>query len=179
MDCLDDHPDRDRYQEMYDQAYAAAAQAPADACEAWAAMEAAWAAHDALTPEGPFSTGYRAVSAVDFFYGGDGWETYCHRYRDEKEKAAQRGLLEDVVGNPFRTPAWDPAWATPAVAALATAAYEDRALPSGALDAALLAVLADALEEAGCTDRPLLDHCRNGGPHVRGCWAVDLVRGQG
>jgi hypothetical protein len=38
-------------------------------------------------------------------------------------------------------------------------------------------VLADALEEAGCTDRTLLEHCR-GGLHVRGCWAVDLLLGK-
>jgi hypothetical protein len=38
-----------------------------------------------------------------------------------------------------------------------------------------LPILADALEEAGCTDAELLDHCRAGGPHVRGCWVVDLL----
>jgi hypothetical protein len=38
-----------------------------------------------------------------------------------------------------------------------------------------LPVLADALEDAGCADAELLDHCRAGGPHVRGCWVVDLL----
>ena len=40
-----------------------------------------------------------------------------------------------------------------------------------------LPVLADALEEAGCTDADLLGHLRGPGPHVRGCWAVDLLLG--
>jgi hypothetical protein len=38
-----------------------------------------------------------------------------------------------------------------------------------------LPILGDALEEAGCADEVLLAHCRGGGPHVRGCWAVDLI----
>jgi hypothetical protein len=41
-----------------------------------------------------------------------------------------------------------------------------------------LPLLADALEDAGCTDAELLGHLRGPGPHVRGCWAVDLVQGK-
>jgi predicted component of type VI protein secretion system len=41
-----------------------------------------------------------------------------------------------------------------------------------------LPILADALEEAGCTDPAILDHCRGPGPHVRGCWVVDLLLGK-
>jgi hypothetical protein len=62
--------------------------------------------------------------------------------------------------------------------ALARAAYQERALPAGTLDATRLAVLADALEEAGCPSADLLGHCRAGGAHVRGCWALDVVRGK-
>jgi hypothetical protein len=39
-------------------------------------------------------------------------------------------------------------------------------------------VLADALEDAGCTDAELLAHLRSPGPHVRGCWAIDLLLGR-
>jgi hypothetical protein len=92
-----------------------------------------------------------------------------------KEALAQCVLFRDIAGNPFRPVALDPAWLTPTVQALAQAAYEDRVLPSGELDLARLKVLADALEEAGCTEAALLDHLRSSGPHVRGCWAVDLV----
>ena len=70
------------------------------------------------------------------------------------------------------------AWLTPAVVSLAEAAYARRILPSGHLDPARLAVLADALEEAGCTDETILSHCRGPGPHVRGCWCVDQLLGK-
>jgi hypothetical protein len=36
-------------------------------------------------------------------------------------------------------------------------------------------ILADAMEEAGCTDAAILDHCRGPGPHARGCWLLDLI----
>ncbi len=68
---------------------------------------------------------------------------------------------------------------TPMVASLAVAAYDERILPSGHLDAARLGVLSDALEEAGCSDAGILTHLRSPGPHVRGCWALDLVLGRG
>lgn len=55
--------------------------------------------------------------------------------------------------------------------ALAALAYEGR-------DYAVMPILADALEEAGCRDRKLLAHLRGGGPHVRGCWALDLLLGK-
>ena len=47
-----------------------------------------------------------------------------------------------------------------------------------ARDFTSLPVLADALEEAGCASSDILDHCRSAGPHVRGCWLVDLVLGK-
>jgi hypothetical protein len=45
----------------------------------------------------------------------------------------------------------------------------------GLLDPVRLAILADALEEAGCQDNDLLQHLRSPGPHVLGCWALDLI----
>jgi len=87
-------------------------------------------------------------------------------------------LIREIVGNPFRPAALDPAWRTPTVTALATAAYEDRHLPAGTLDPNRLAVLADALEDAGCTDEQLLAHLRQSSPHVRGCWVIDLLLGK-
>jgi len=41
-----------------------------------------------------------------------------------------------------------------------------------------LPILADALEDVGLNDLPLLDHLRHGTGHVRGCWALDLVLGR-
>jgi hypothetical protein len=97
---------------------------------------------------------------------------------EQAECAAQAVLLRDLF-SPFRHASVSPAWLRPQVVALAQAAYDQRELPSGHLDPARLAVLADALEEAGCTDQAVLDHLRGAGPHVRGCWAVDLLLGKG
>ncbi len=99
------------------------------------------------------------------------------------ERRAQCQLLRDLLGNPFRpVPAVDPAWLAwhgGAVSQLARAAYAERRLPEGELGPARLGVLADALEDAGCADADLLGHLRGPGPHVRGCWAVDLILSKG
>jgi hypothetical protein len=100
----------------------------------------------------------------------------------DAEKAAQAALVRDLFGNPFRAPRPLPpevlAGNDGLVVRLATALYEERQLPSGHLDPARLAVLADALEDAGCTDAELLTHLRRPGPHARGCWAVDVALGR-
>jgi hypothetical protein len=98
--------------------------------------------------------------------------------RHQQELEAQATLLREVIGNPFHRVAPDPSLRRHALASLAEAAYQHRLLPSGELESARLAVLSDALEEAGCTDAELLSHLRLPGPHVRGCWAVDLVLGR-
>ena len=97
----------------------------------------------------------------------------------EAERRVVVDLLHDIFGNPFWPPAIDPVWLTcneGTVKHLAKAAYEHRQLPSGDLDPGRLAVLCDALEDAGCPpDHELLLHLRGSGAHVRGCWAVDTV----
>ena len=88
-------------------------------------------------------------------------------------------LAQETYANPFRpAPVMRGTWLSPQVISLAQAAYDERTLPSGELDPARLAVLSDALEEAGCADADLLGHLRSLGPHVRGCWVVDLVLGK-
>ena len=57
------------------------------------------------------------------------------------------------------------------VVQLAQVIHNDRAFDR-------LPILADALEDAGCTDPDTLAHCRGPGPHVRGCWVVDLLLGK-
>jgi hypothetical protein len=158
----------------------------------------------------------------------------------DPSQGVKAALLRDVVGNPFRPAYWpdDPkrhanprysgeaplphpkdgphvvfrrAWRTPTVLSLARGAYDER-LSDGTLDPLRLAVLADALEEAGCDSEELLRHLRGyrpcyycfdnpaidraadefctycgherwlsrdfgPGPHVRGCWAADLLLG--
>jgi hypothetical protein len=95
-----------------------------------------------------------------------------------EERQAQAGLLRDIVGNPFSSTTLNPAWRTATALALARAADEGRLPLSGELDSPRLAVLSDALEEAGCSDEALLGHLRSAGPHVPGCWAVRLILGE-
>ena len=84
----------------------------------------------------------------------------------------------EVFGNPLRPVSLESAWRTPTVLGIAEAAYDERVLPPGHLDPVRLAILSDALEEAGCTEAAILDHLRGPGPHVRGCWALDLILGK-
>jgi hypothetical protein len=70
------------------------------------------------------------------------------------------------------------AWNDDSIPRLAQAIYDERLMPAGTLDTARLAILADALLDAGCEDDALIQHCRSAGPHVRGCWAVDLILGK-
>jgi hypothetical protein len=94
------------------------------------------------------------------------------------ENAGQCHLVRDVFGNPYRAVLLGTSSMTCDVGLLAQAAYDERFLPLGALDSARLAILADALEEAGCTNLDVLAHLRSPGPHVRGCWALDLILGK-
>jgi hypothetical protein len=96
------------------------------------------------------------------------------------ERREQARLLRDIFGPGSFLPlptinlSWL-SWNGGTVKHLAEAAYGERHLPSGHLDRGRLAVLADALTDAGCQDAELLEHLRGPGPHVRGCWAVDLL----
>jgi hypothetical protein len=88
------------------------------------------------------------------------------------EQKAQAALLRDIFGPPFICPlSIDVTWQTGTVVALSQAIYDDRAFDR-------IPVLGDALEEAGCTNQHILDHCRVLGPHVRGCWLIDSLLGK-
>jgi hypothetical protein len=118
------------------------------------------AAYEATNPDAgiaaSYSCGYLAPG------GGEGEDVQQNIYRC---------LLRDIFGNPFRPVTLDPRWQTETVVALATGIYAERAFDR-------MPILADALEEAGCDNRDVLDHCRGNGPHVRGCWVVDLLLGK-
>jgi hypothetical protein len=76
--------------------------------------------------------------------------------------------VRDIFGNPFRSVGVLRQWRTSTVVALAQQMYDSR-------DFSAMPILADALQDAGCDNADILDHCRGPGPHVRGCWVVDLV----
>jgi len=98
---------------------------------------------------------------------------------DKARDAAQHGmkslirrLINEVHGNPFRPVAFAPEWRTDTAIALARTMYESREF--GAMP-----ILADALQDAGCDNDDILNHCRDAAQvHVRGCWVVDLVLGK-
>ena len=78
-------------------------------------------------------------------------------------------LLRDILGNPFRPVAFSPDWRTDTAVLLARQMYES-------LEFGAMPILADALQDAGCDNPDILDHCRDTTlTHVRGCWVVDLV----
>ena len=85
-------------------------------------------------------------------------------------KCALAEILRDIF-NPFRPVAVDPRWRTETVVGIARAAYDDRAWDR-------LPILADALMDAGCDHPDVLAHLRGPGPHVRGCWVLDLLLGK-
>ncbi|VTU01988.1 Uncharacterized protein OS=Sorangium cellulosum (strain So ce56) GN=sce5710 PE=4 SV=1 [Gemmataceae bacterium] len=87
------------------------------------------------------------------------------------EAVAVTSDLRDIFGNPFRPVAIDPAWRTSTVVALARGIYDEKAFDR-------MPILADALQDAGCDNDNVLSHCRGDGPHVRGCWVVDLLLGK-
>jgi len=91
----------------------------------------------------------------------------CKRPEQTNERAVQAGLLRDIFGNPFLSVTINQAWLTSNSAALADSIYAERAFER-------MPILADALEEAGCTSSDILNHLRSPGGHVRGCWTVDL-----
>jgi hypothetical protein len=88
------------------------------------------------------------------------------------------GFLRDLFLTPPRPSSFAAEWRSPITALLAHTAYEERTLPSGYLEPARLAILSDALEDTGCTDDTILAHLRSPGPHIRGCWALDLILGK-
>jgi hypothetical protein len=119
------------------------------------------------TAEAAVAAAVQAVLEAATEWGDTKWATQA------AGAAVRAALLRDLVGNPFRPRAIDPAWLEwrgGTVRRIAQAIYDESRFEE-------LPVLADALEEAGCTDADLLAHCR-GGEHVRGCWVVDGLLGK-
>jgi hypothetical protein len=108
----------------------------------------------------------RVTESRDF----DGIESSS--WQDERPKYCD--FIRDIFGNPFRPVTTDPAWLTwndGTARKLAQTIYDERRFE-------LLPILADALEESGCDNADILTHCRGPGPHVHGCWVVDLLLGK-
>jgi hypothetical protein len=113
--------------------------------------------------EPSFDTAVAGPHATDALESGPEWDA-----TRDAENGAERALLLDIFGNPFRAVAFAPEWRTDTALSLAKQMYESR-------DFSAVPILADAIQDAGCDNADILDHCRGSGPHVRGCWVVDLV----
>lgn len=87
------------------------------------------------------------------------------------EREQQLLVVRDIFGNPFRPITIDPRWLTSIVLDLSRTIYAERAFEK-------MPILADALMDAGCDCDEIINHCRGAGPHVRGCWVVDLLLGK-
>lgn len=136
----------------------------------WRSMQdaaVAWAAAAVAHNDG-FISALGAVHEVRSVFGDDDIRRYG-------EELAQCHLLRDIIGNPFRkSPVIECntlLWGNETVKVLADSIYNGSLFD-------LMPVLADALEEAGCDNPEILAHCRGPGPHVRGCWVVDLILGK-
>jgi hypothetical protein len=102
-------------------------------------------------------------------------QEYCTSAAEEanlgswnEHQAAQADLLRDLIGNPFRSAILDPSLRDATVIRLAQTIHEE-----GRFDE--IPVLGDALEEAGCPNQELIDHCHQTLMHYRGCWVVDTI----
>ncbi len=134
-----------------------------------------------LAPPGWDTTGWDTTTFALSLSGQ--WSDYALRvgvFPSDDEGVArhrryQADVLRDIIGPlPFRPVALNlcwPSWNHGTVPALARRIYDERAFHD-------LPILADALEDAGCTDEDILMHCRQPGEHVRGCWVVDLLLGK-
>ena len=131
-------------------------------------------ATSAATANGALSITSSVARAASLTAAGDDRSGTLGSTRDltqSVELAAQAELVRDILGNPFRPMAFDPAWRTDDVVLLSRGMYESR-------DFSPMPILADAIQDAGCDDDELLNHCRAPVPHARGCWVVDLVLGK-
>ncbi|WP_439621470.1 hypothetical protein [Gemmata sp.] len=106
---------------------------------------------------------------------GDGWESETKAAwfaARDAERLILAAITRCAVGPlPFRTVSFFAEWRTSTVVAIAQQMYDSR-------DFSVMPILADALQDAGCDNDDILDHCRGPGPHVRGCWVADLVLGK-
>src|SRR5262249_46629041 len=106
----------------------------------------------------------RAPDAAPGAAGGPGpGAAACAPGRPGGGRAAQAALLRDIFGDAVRPAGLDRVWLTSTVVSLAREMYESREFTA-------MPTLADALQDAGCDNPDILDHCRGPGPHVRGCW---------
>jgi hypothetical protein len=132
----------------------------------------------ATTQTSPFGTAWTTSRGVAHALGILQRDRDGAPYWDAKRHAegGVAAILQDVFGpllfRPVTVSPTTLVWSGGTVTRLGEAIYVDKRFKD-------LPVLADALEDAGCADADILGHLRGPGPHVRGCWALDLILGRG
>jgi hypothetical protein len=119
----------------------------------------------------PLATVHRAAVVASFAVADVGADVDAMLQRDAVhlvDAPTRVRLLRCVFGNPFRPAALGAAGRAPLPLAMARTIYDERHFEE-------LPVLADAMEDAGCASADALAHLRAPGPHVRGCWVIDLL----
>jgi hypothetical protein len=152
-------------------ARAEAEQAFASSQEGFAVHGAAEAGRDSCYPPvSDYTVALAVPDGLGWPAGGDTDTAGEREYYVRAERRVHAEFLRDIFGDPFRRVALRAEWRTPDVLALGRVIYDERAFD-------LMPILADALQDGGCHYADVLGHCRGPGPHVRGCWVVDLVLG--
>jgi hypothetical protein len=121
--------------------------------------------------------GIENVESCSFFIPPSAWQAAWEAYGgfaigQRKRKSRIVGFIRCIFGNPFRPITVNPSWLTSTVLAVARQMYESR-------DFSAMPILADALQDTGCDNEDMLNHCRQPGGHVRGCFVVDLLLAKG
>jgi len=130
-----------------------------------AAQDLLGAGHS-LVESNAFSAAWDTAAFAVQSASAGGWSR--SRERCSEEESQQANILREVFGNPFRRVSLVAGSLTQGILSVARAVYDNQ-------DFGVMPNLADALEDAGCTDAELLGHLRGPGVHVRGCWALDLL----
>jgi hypothetical protein len=147
-----------------------------DLASAWWTYRAAFGAAERAACWATCPTGNITIRGSDNV-PGYAFEAIRLAEGDEAAAALRRALialLRDIFGNPFRSSILDPAWLRAndgTVERLACGIAEELCFEQ-------MPILGDALEDAGCSDAAILEHCRGPGPHVHGCWVIDLLMGK-
>jgi hypothetical protein len=177
QDCL---VSKDRYEEVWKTAYGVDRSAEAPPSE-WADADAVEAVLQATRPHGwardwppAWFAAQGAASNAAFALEEEVLEVGDVETTNRAETTRQADLLRCIIGNPFHPADIDSKWLSwnnGTIPAIARRIYDERRFED-------MPILADALEDAGCADAAILDHCRGPGPHVRGCWVLDLLLGK-
>lgn len=134
------------------------------AIDYWDCLERPWREAGSPSPQSP------SLRAAWFARGAIGFGVAPSPQCDV-ERAAQCHFAREILGNNFHFIALDDAWWSwqqGAVRQMAQGIYDGRSFED-------MPILGDLLDDAGCASEVILRHCRDPGPHVRGCWILDLL----